>query len=101
MPPPFAWAADCEVPGRSCCRFRSGVVVEHDLRLLVVLESDTIVVTMPGTSYTVSYRKLHDTPWLVASGVRDDPDSPISKFTFRARAWVAANDKARELGWIV
>ena len=74
---------------------------DNDLRLLVVLESDTIVVTMPGTSYTVSYRKLHDTPWLVASDIRDDPDSPIRKYTFRARAWTAANDKARELGWIV
>ena len=25
----------------------------------------------------------------------------LSKWTFRARAWTAANDKARELGWIV
>ena len=73
----------------------------NDLRVLVVLEADTIVVTMPGTGYSVSYRKLHNIPWLVVSDSRDDPDSPISKFTFRARAWVAANDKARELGWIV
>jgi hypothetical protein len=56
---------------------------------------------MPGTSYSVTYRKLHDSPLLVASGMRDDPDSPINKFTFRARAWIAANDKERELGWIV
>jgi hypothetical protein len=70
-----------------------------DLRVLVVLEADTIVVTMPGTNYSISYRKLHDTPWLVASDVHDDPD--CSKFTFRAKAWTAANDKARELGWIV
>ena len=48
----------------------------NDLRVLVVLEADTIVVTMPGTSYSVTYRK------------RDEP-------------WTAANDKARELGWIV
>jgi hypothetical protein len=41
------------------------------------------------------------TPWLVASDVRDDPDSQINKYTFRAQAWMAANDKARELGWIV
>jgi hypothetical protein len=41
----------------------------NDLRLLVVLEADTIVVTMPGMSYSVSYRKLHDTPWLVASDI--------------------------------
>jgi hypothetical protein len=33
--------------------------------------------------------------------VGDDPNSSISRFTYRARAWVAANDKARELGWIV
>jgi hypothetical protein len=72
-----------------------------DLRVLVVLDGDSIVVTMPGTSYSVTYRKLHDSPLLVASGMRDDPDSPINKFTFRARAWTAANDKARELGWIV
>ena len=82
---------------------RSGAIVEQgkDLRVLVVLEADTIVVTMPGTIYSVSYRKLHDTPWLVASDLRDDPDSSINKSTFRARAWTAANDKARELGWIV
>jgi hypothetical protein len=73
----------------------------NNLRVLVVLEADTIIVTMPGTSYSISYRKLHDTPLLVASDVRDDPDSSINKFTFRARAWTAANDKARELGWIV
>ena len=72
-----------------------------DLRVLVVLDGDTIVVTMPGTSYSVTYSKLHDSPLLVASDIRDDPDSPISKYTFRAQAWIAANDKARELGWIV
>ena len=31
-----------------------------DLRVLVVLDGDSIVVTMPGTSYSVTYRKLHD-----------------------------------------
>ena len=53
-----------------------------DLRVLVVLDGDTIVVTMPGTSYSVTYHKLHDSPLLVASDMRDDPDSPINKFTF-------------------
>jgi hypothetical protein len=69
------------------------------LRVVVVLEADTIVVTMAGTRYSITYRKLHDTPLLAAE--RDDPDSQISKHTFRAQAWIAANDKARELGWIV
>ena len=72
-----------------------------DLRVLVVLDGDSIVVTMPGTSYSLTYRKLHDAPLLVASDIRDDPHSPISKHTFRAQAWIAANDKARELGRIV
>jgi hypothetical protein len=66
----------------------------NDLRVLVVLEADTIVVTMPDSNYSISYRKLNDTPGLVSSEIRDDPDSPI-------RAWTAANAKARELGWIV
>jgi hypothetical protein len=35
----------------------------NDLRVLVVLEADKIVVTMPRTSYSISYRKLHDSPW--------------------------------------
>ena len=73
----------------------------NDLRLLVILEADTIVVTLPGSSFSVSYRKVRDTPWLAASEISDDPDSPISKYKFRAQAWIAANDKARELGWIV
>ena len=72
-----------------------------DLRVLVVLDGGYHLVTMPGTSYSVTYSKLLDSPLLVASDRRDDPDSPINKFAFRARAWVAANDKARELGRIV
>jgi hypothetical protein len=31
----------------------------------------------------------------------DDRDAPITRAEFLARAWKAANDKARELGWIV
>jgi hypothetical protein len=33
--------------------------------------------------------------------VRDDLSVPIGTHEFRARAWGAANGKARELGWIV
>jgi hypothetical protein len=66
----------------------------------VAVVDDTITVTMPGTRYSVTYRK-GDEPWLLASDSYDDPDFPSRKFTFRARAWTAANNKARELGWIV
>ena len=71
-----------------------------DLDVQVSVVNDAIVVTLPGTSYSVTYRKRSE-PWLLASDIRDDKDSPISKFRFRAQAWTAANDKARELGWIV
>ena len=74
--------------------------LENDLDVQVAVKDGAIIVTLPGTSFCVVYRKGAD-PWLLASDIRDDPNSPISKYTFRARAWVAANDKARELGWIV
>jgi len=78
------------------------VQTENDLvgELRVTVENGAITVTMRGTSYLITYRK-GDEPWLLASDIRDDPAYPSCKFTFRARAWTAANDKARELGWIV
>jgi hypothetical protein len=63
-----------------------------DVQVSVV--DDTIIATMPGTSYMVTYRKSKE-PWLVASDIRDDYSSPISRFAFRAQAWTAANEKAR------
>ena len=75
-------------------------VPENHLDVQVAVKDGAIIVTLPGTSFRVVYRKEAD-PWLLASDVHDDPSLPITKFTFRARAWVAANDKARELGWIV
>jgi hypothetical protein len=44
-----------------------------DLHVSVV--DDAIVVTMPGTSYTVTYHK-RDEQWLVASDIRDNDNSP-------------------------
>jgi hypothetical protein len=74
--------------------------LENDLDVQVAVKDGAIIVTLPGTSFCVVYRKGAD-PWLLASDIRDDPNSPISRFIFRARAWTAANDKARELGRIV
>jgi hypothetical protein len=55
---------------------------------------------MPGTRYSITCRN-GDEPWLLASDIHDDHDFPSRKHIFRARAFTAANDKARELGWIV
>jgi hypothetical protein len=64
---------------------------------------DEIVVTLPFTSYTVTYYKPAKSPQLLAKRIasRDDPGSAMTLSEFLARAWRAANNKARELRWIV
>jgi len=69
------------------------------IRLRVEADDDNITVTLPGTTFRVIYRK--EGSGLVAFGVRGDEDAGISQIDFLARAWRVANDKARELGWIV
>ena len=67
-----------------------------------VLGSD-IIVTMPGTSFRVMYTKTEDNK-LVASGFSarklDNVERQVSFPHFLALAWPAANDKAKEIGWI-
>jgi hypothetical protein len=56
---------------------------------------------MRGTCFRVKYLK-GPAPWLAPYEYGpDDPDAKITLSEFRALAWAAANDKARELGWIV
>jgi hypothetical protein len=71
------------------------------VRLRVEVEDDSIIVTLPGTTFRVIYRKPDEGSGLVAFGVRGDEDAGVSQIDFLARAWRVANDKARELGWIV
>jgi len=66
--------------------------------LHVEIRDQDIAVTMPGTSLRVVYRKPHGSQ--LAQG------STIFKVSrrgaeFMAKALKLANDKARELGWIV
>jgi hypothetical protein len=51
----------------------------------------------------VTYYKPAKSPQLLAKRfpAKDDPHAPMTHAEFLARAWKAANDKARELGWIV
>ena len=69
--------------------------------LHLVVASGGIVVTMPGTDFLVVYTKSENTPWLMVTKLEDDRTAPFKLAEFMARAWVTANDKARELGWIV
>jgi len=59
-----------------------------------------VTITLPGTDYQITYRKLADSPGV--SGAhdlrQDDPEASLNRYEFLARAW---NAKARELGWIV
>jgi hypothetical protein len=70
--------------------------------LTVQLTDDTIVITMPGTSYRVGFYKAADKAGLLRSDYSgDDGTSSVSQAEFLAAAWQAANDRARQLGWIV
>ena len=62
-----------------------------------------IIITMPGTSFRVVYRKPFSTSQLVArlDYFQNQQKGPITRAQFRARASKLANEKARELGWIV
>jgi hypothetical protein len=74
-----------------------------ELELHVEVEGGDIVVTLPGTDYSVTYFKPERAPQLLAKDIsdRDDPRLPMTGAEFLAKAWKLANDKARELGWIV
>jgi len=71
------------------------------LRLRVEVEDDGIIVSLPGTTFRVIYRKTSDGPGLVTFALRGDKSAGISQTSFLARARRVAKSKARELGWIV
>ena len=63
---------------------------------------DEIIVYLPATSYTVTYYKPNSRGPLARNfPTKDDSRVPLTQAEFLARAWKLANDKARELGWIV
>jgi hypothetical protein len=70
--------------------------------LLVEVQHDYIVVRVTGTSYAASYHKLTDSTQLLVRNLpaKSDHRAPMSQAEFLAHAWVLANEKARELGWI-
>ena len=72
-----------------------------ELRVKVV--DDEIIVTRPGSFYSVTYFKPDRSPQLIAKRItdRDDLRIVMTLSEFLAQAWKLANDKARELGWIV
>ena len=70
----------------------------HSDFVRVKVQGADILVAMRGSCFRMKYRK-QEAPWLIAHGP-DDPGATITLSEFRALAWAAANDKAREL-WLV
>ena len=60
---------------------------------------DEIIVSLPGTSYAVTYYKPANSPQLLAKDFPYDDDrrTELTQAKFLATAWHLANDKAREL----
>jgi hypothetical protein len=73
---------------------------KSDLRVEMV--GDEILMTTQS-HYAVTYYKPKNSPQLLAKRIsdKDDPRLPMTGAQFLVKAWRLANDKARELGWIV
>ena len=75
-----------------------------NVSLSVEVQGDDIIVTLPGPSYVVTYYRAAAFPQQLLTkshSGREAQGAPMTQAEFLARAWKAANDKARELGWIV
>jgi hypothetical protein len=72
-------------------------------KLDVRVAGNDIIITLLGTHYSVTYFKRKGSPGLFAKDIvhKDDPRIPMTSAEFLAGAWKLANDKARQLGWIV
>ena len=74
----------------------------NDARLKLETLDGAIVISLPGTSYQVTFRSLPEGPGLSASHkIQDDREAPMTASEFLQRAWGVAKDKTREFGWIV
>ena len=67
--------------------------------LRVEVRGSCILVAMRGTSLRAKFRK-QEAPWLAMDEYEEDTGALITLQEFRARAWEAANAKARDLGWV-
>jgi hypothetical protein len=67
--------------------------------LRVEVQGPYILVNMRGTCLRAKFRK-QDAPWLAMDEYKDDPEASITFKEFRTLAWEAANERARELGWV-
>jgi hypothetical protein len=66
---------------------------KSELRIQVV--DDEIIVTRPGSYYSVTYYKPEDSPGLLAKRIADTDDLriPMTAAEFLAQAWKLANSE--------
>jgi glucose-6-phosphate dehydrogenase assembly protein OpcA len=65
------------------------------------IQGNEIIVSMPDTGWSVTFYKSANSPQLLARAREKERGGVMGEADFFARAWNLANDKARELGWIV
>jgi hypothetical protein len=70
--------------------------------LSVEVQENELLVTRPGTGFSARYHKPDKDLILRLLATTVDPGADReATFLFRADAFIAATNKARELGWIV
>jgi hypothetical protein len=70
----------------------------HNLH--VEVQGGDIIVTLPGTGYRISYGRVGGRARLAAFDYVMDSEADTAPSVFLTRSLKAANDKARELGWL-
>jgi hypothetical protein len=70
--------------------------------LELFVDQDQIIVNMPDTRLTMTWKASPEPPWLVELPfwTHDDRSAGVSLNEFREMALQVATKKARELGWI-
>ena len=68
--------------------------------LVIDVHGKEISIHVRGTTLRTTYRK-GEAPWLVCTELKaDDPEAAYTREQFKSVSWTAANQKARELGWM-
>jgi hypothetical protein len=70
-------------------------------KLHINVINDEIVVTLPGSSYSVTYSKSEDPQHLRARNypLEVDRQAEMGQAEFLGKAWRVAHGMARQLGW--
>jgi hypothetical protein len=70
--------------------------------LVIDVLGGNIRVSLAGSNYTVTYHKPRHSRQLLAKSLpaNEDRNASMTQGEFLVLAWRAANDKAREMGWI-